>query len=261
MFTMLVNKQFILCIYLSVIVSPEVVAFQILSPSSSTLTLSTRKTSKTKTTTTTRTSSSPSWKISTTTTTTFKLNLDNNNSNSDSDSDLNSNSLSSNKSSSESSLSVLESVQARFKIAQESNTAGYGWKQVLADVIAGDEYNENEILNTIDETISSAPCVMYTWESSPSCKKAVEVLFDIIQLNAKNVKIVVLDPSTSKGNIIRAVLGRKVKRSSVPFIFIDGNYIGGYDGGIDDDDNDASGMVNLAFQGKLRDMLTDAGAM
>jgi len=102
---------------------------------------------------------------------------------------------------------------------------------------------------------------MYTWESSPSCKKAVEVLFDIIQLNAKNVKIVVLDPSTSKGNIIRAVLGRKVKRSSVPFIFIDGNYIGGYDGGIDDDDNDASGMVNLAFQGKLRDMLTAAGAM
>jgi len=217
-------------------------AFQMLFPSSST---STRKTLKT--TTVSKISSS---KISTTktTATTFKLNSDNN------DSDFNS--------PSSSSSSFLDSVQTRFKIAQESNTAGYGWKQVLADVIAGNEYNESEILNTIDETISSAPCVMYTWESSPSCKKAKEA-FDVI--NAKNVKIVVLDPSKSEGNIIRAVLGRKVKRSSVPFIFIDGKYIGGYDGGIDDNDNDngndASGMVNLAFQGKLRDMLTDAGAM
>jgi len=267
---MLVNKQSILCIYLSVIVLPAVVintttssqaqAFQMLFPSSSTSTsaLSPRKTSKT---TATRTSLSSNILTTTTTTTAFKLNLDNNNSDSDSDSDSDLNSLSS---SSSSSFSVIDRVQTRFKIAQESSTAGYGWKQVLADVIAGNEYNENEILSTIDETISSAPCVIYTWESSPSCKKALETLFDVIHLNAKNVKIVVLDPTTSEGNIIRAVLGRKVKRSSVPFVFIDGKYIGGYDGGIDDDDNnnsDASGMVNLAFQGKLRDMLTDAGAM
>jgi glutaredoxin len=97
---------------------------------------------------------------------------------------------------------------------------------------------------------------MYTWESSPSCKKAIEA-FEIINAN---VKIVRLDDPWTEGNPIRAVLGRKIGRSSVPFIFINGKYIGGYDGGIEDD-NDASGMLNLAFQGKLRDMLNDAGAM
>ena len=100
--------------------------------------------------------------------------------------------------------------------------------------------------------------VMYTWESSPSCKKAIEA-FEIINAN---VKIVRLDDPWTEGNPIRAVLGRSIGRSSVPFIFINGNYIGGYDGGIEnDEDNNASGMLNLAFQGKLRDMLNDAGAM
>ncbi|OEU23133.1 hypothetical protein FRACYDRAFT_178883 [Fragilariopsis cylindrus CCMP1102] len=153
--------------------------------------------------------------------------------------------------------SLLDTIQTRIKIGQESKKAGYGFKQMMADVIAGDDYNENEISNTIEETISSAPCVMYTWESSPSCKKAIEA-FEIINAN---VKIVRLDDPWTEGNPIRAVLGRSIGRSSVPFIFINGQYIGGYDGGIENDNNDASGMLNLAFQGKLRDMLNDAGAM
>ena len=62
---------------------------------------------------------------------------------------------------------------------------------------------------------------MYTWESSPSCKKAIEA-FDVI---GAKVKIVRLDDPWSEGNNIRAVLGRKVKRTSVPFIFIDGTYM------------------------------------
>lgn len=155
-----------------------------------------------------------------------------------------------------SSSSFVDTIQTRIKIAQKSNADGYGFKQVLADVIAGDDFDEEGILNTIDETIASAPCVMYTWESSPSCKKAIEA-FDVI---GAKVKIVRLDDPWSEGNNIRAVLGRKVKRTSVPFIFIDGTYIGGYDGGIDND-TVATGMVDLAFRGNLRDMLNDAGAM
>lgn len=54
--------------------------------------------------------------------------------------------------------SFLDNVQTRIKIGQESKNAGYGFKQIMADVIAGNDYNENVILNTIDETISSAPC-------------------------------------------------------------------------------------------------------
>ena len=54
--------------------------------------------------------------------------------------------------------SFLDTIQTRIKIGQESKKAGYGFKQMMADVIAGDDYNENEISNTIEETISSAPC-------------------------------------------------------------------------------------------------------
>ena len=70
---------------------------------------------------------------------------------------------------------------------------------------------------------------MYTWESSPYCKKAIEA-FDSIQAN---VKIVRLDDPWEEGNPVRAVLGKKVGRTSVPFVFVNGNYIGGYDGGIE----------------------------
>ena len=64
--------------------------------------------------------------------------------------------------------------------------------------------------------------------------------------------------SDDKGNPMRAELGKKVGRTSVPFIFVDGNYLGGYDGGINDD---APGIVDLAFKGTLRPKLIDAGAM
>jgi glutaredoxin len=98
---------------------------------------------------------------------------------------------------------------------------------------------------------------MYTWESSPSCKKAIKAFETSIQAN---VKIVRLDDPWEEGNPIRAVLGKKLGRTSVPFIFVDGEYIGGFDGGIEGNSN-ASGMVDLAFSGKLRDMLSAAGAM
>lgn len=98
--------------------------------------------------------------------------------------------------------------------------------------------------------------VMYTWENSPSCKKAV----DAFKVIGATPKIVRLDDPFDEGNKVRAVLGRKVGRTSVPFVFIDGKYIGGFDGGLEGN-SDASGMVDLAFQGKLREMLTEAGAM
>lgn len=47
-------------------------------------------------------------------------------------------------------------------------------------------------------------------------------------------------------------------RSSVPCVFIGGEYVGGFDGGVGDE---APGMVALAFKGTLRGMLDDAGAL
>jgi len=108
---------------------------------------------------------------------------------------------------------------------------------------------------TVDDDCAYNETVMYTWENSPSCKKAVEA-FETI---GADVKIVRLDDPWEEGNPIRAVLGRKVGRTSVPFVFVGGEYIGGFDGGIDSEV--APGMVDLAFKGKLRDMLGEAGAM
>jgi len=147
----------------------------------------------------------------------------------------------------------LNDIKMRIRIGQESNAAGFGGKQVLADVFAG-EYDEIVMTSMIDEEINSAPCVMFTWDSSPSCKKAIEA-FETI---GANVKIVRLDDPWSEGNPMRASLGRKVGRTSVPFVYINSKYVGGFDGGSGDE---APGLVELAFNGKLREMIKDAGAM
>mmetsp|Transcript_412 Transcript_412/g.935 ORF Transcript_412/g.935 Transcript_412/m.935 type:complete len:202 (-) Transcript_412:29-634(-) len=156
----------------------------------------------------------------------------------------------------ESETSFVDSVQKAFEIAQASNSEGYGFKQIVADVLAGDDFDKEAVAQEIEETIASAPCVMYTWENSPSCKKAV----DAFKVIGATPKIVRLDDPFDEGNKVRAVLGRKVGRTSVPFVFVDGKYIGGFDGGLEGNP-DASGMIDLAFQGKLREMLTEAGAM
>ena len=57
--------------------------------------------------------------------------------------------------------SILDKIQTSFKIAQESNAAGFGFKQVLADVLAGDDYDKDAISASIEETIASSPCGTY----------------------------------------------------------------------------------------------------
>lgn len=96
--------------------------------------------------------------------------------------------------------------------------------------------------------------VMFTWENSPSCKKAVTA-FDKMGVD---YKIVRLDDPWSKGNPLRAELGKKIGRTSVPFIFMGGEYVGGYDGGLDDS---KPGIVDMAFQGTLRSRLEKIGAL
>jgi hypothetical protein len=54
----------------------------------------------------------------------------------------------------------LEGIKTRIKIGQESNAKGFGGKQVIADVIAG-EYDEAATLKIIEEAIASAPCGTY----------------------------------------------------------------------------------------------------
>ena len=107
----------------------------------------------------------------------------------------------------------------------ESLQEGRGVKQSMADAVAGDiTGREKAILKESLDLAQSAPCVLFTWSFSPSCKKAVKAL----ELMDASVKVKELDRPWREGNAIRSVLGRHVGRSSVPIIFIGGKYIGGY---------------------------------
>lgn len=145
---------------------------------------------------------------------------------------------------------VKEDLAMRWRIVQQSDTSDF--KQVLANVLAGD-YDKDAVRDQVEADRSMAPCVMFTWDSSPSCKKAVEAM----DATGFDYTIRRLDDPWTEGNPIRAEVGQMVGRTSVPMVFIGGKYVGGYDGGVD---NDAPGLVSLAFSGKLKIMLESAGA-
>ena len=150
---------------------------------------------------------------------------------------------------------IVENLQTSLRIFQESNAQGYDFKQTLANVLAGD-YDAAAIQAQIDADIASAPCVMFTWERSPSCVKAVQAVEVMGLADSDQVKIVRLDDPWDEGNPIRAELGKRVGRTSVPIIFIGGEYVGGFDGGVSDA---APGIQSMAFQGTLRPKLEQAG--
>lgn len=53
--------------------------------------------------------------------------------------------------------SLVDDLKVRFRIMQESSASGSGFKQTVANVIAG-EYNEAEVKAEVEELINSAPC-------------------------------------------------------------------------------------------------------
>jgi len=95
---------------------------------------------------------------------------------------------------------------------------------------------------------------MFTWSMSPACKNALAALD---RMGAK-YQVLELDKPWDAGNPVRAVLGRHLGRTSVPMIFIGGEYVGGFSDGPTEE---APGLVNLAFDGKLRPMLEESGAL
>lgn len=132
----------------------------------------------------------------------------------------------------------------------------YNFKQSMAITIAGDKYDPEQVQSEIRSIVDSNPCVMFTWEASPSCKQAIQAFESMGDDVA--FKIVRLDDPWSEGNKMRAELGKMTGKSSVPSVWIGGEYVGGYDGGVSDE---APGLVKMAFQGTLRSKLQDAGAL
>ena len=75
----------------------------------------------------------------------------------------------------------LEDIKTRIRIGQESNAAGFGGKQVMADVIAG-EYDEDSVRIKLNEQINSAPCGTFRLDASAlilvhSCIESIFTIF------------------------------------------------------------------------------------
>jgi len=115
--------------------------------------------------------------------------------------------------------------------------------------MAGD-YDEKVIQARIDSLVSENPVLMLSFTTCPFCVKAKEILgsskYTIVELD--------VDPD---GKAIRAELGNKIGRTSVPAIWIDGEYMGGCnDGGVNN-----SGLSGLQRDGTLKSRLEAVGAL
>jgi glutaredoxin 3 len=148
-----------------------------------------------------------------------------------------------------------ETLQTSVRIAQESAATGASFKQIMANVLAGD-YDADQVNAQLDEYIASAPCVMFVWKASPSCQKAVQAL-EVVA--GANVKMVPLDDPWDEGHPLRAELGKRTGKTSVPSVWIGGQYVGGFDAGVSKEES--PGLVDLAFRGTLRSKLEAAGAL
>ena len=86
---------------------------------------------------------------------------------------------------------------------------------------------------------------MFSFTSCPFCRQAKDYL------DENNIKYVTMELDTldgNEGNEIRATLGKLTKHTSVPSIFVNGQPIGGLNGGM-------PGLLPLAKSGVLDTML------
>jgi glutaredoxin 3 len=135
------------------------------------------------------------------------------------------------------------SVANQFSEAVASNPVGYRFKQWVADIVAGD-FDEPQVGARVDSFIANNQVAMFSFTTCPFCRRAKDFL------DEKGISYQAMELDELEGNLgneIRAVLGRRTKRTSVPSIFIQGVSIGGC--------NDGPGLLPLAESGQLDEML------
>jgi glutaredoxin 3 len=143
------------------------------------------------------------------------------------------------------------SLANRFSQLIQSNELGYQFKQFVADIVAGD-FDKDVTAQKIDSFVdvdsnSNHQVTMFSFTSCPFCRRAKDYL------DSENISYVSMELDElpdNEGNEIRAMLGRKTRRTSVPSIFINGKYIGGC--------NDGPGLLPLGESGELEKMLASA---
>eukprot|EP00980_Cylindrotheca_fusiformis_P005864 scaffold1231_cov107-Cylindrotheca_fusiformis.AAC.12 len=127
------------------------------------------------------------------------------------------------------------SLANKFSQLVQNNELGYQFKQFVADIVAGQDFDQEATAEQIDTFVASHPVAMFSFTS---CIEYVTMELDELPEN--------------QGNEIRAMLGRKTRRTSVPSIFINGQSIGGC--------NDGPGLLPLAESGELKKMLASSSS-
>ena len=136
------------------------------------------------------------------------------------------------------------SAANRFSEMVAGNSIGYQFKQWVADIVAGSNYNREAVQAEMDQFVQTNEIAMFSFTTCPFCRRAKDVL------NERGIRYAVLELDELKGNEgneIRAELGRKTKRTSVPSIFVRGQYIGGC--------NDGPGLIPLMESGEFDRLL------
>jgi glutaredoxin 3 len=96
----------------------------------------------------------------------------------------------------------------------------------------------------IESFLANNPVAIFSFSTCPFCRRAKDFL-DEKGIQYSSIELDELDGN--EGNEIRAMLGKRTRRTSVPSIFIGGNYIGGC--------NDGPGLMPLAESGELVKLL------
>jgi glutaredoxin 3 len=135
------------------------------------------------------------------------------------------------------------SAANKFSEIVASNPIGYRFKQWVADIVAG-EYDEDSVGTTVDDFVSGNEIAMFSFTTCPFCRRAKDAL-DERGISYQTIELDELEGN--QGNEIRAMLGKKTKRTSVPSIFVRGTYIGGC--------NDGPGLMPLLASGELEKLL------
>lgn len=142
---------------------------------------------------------------------------------------------------------IMQAVNWLSQSVQQSPVAGL--KKGLAKLQAGD-YDEATTRAELDALIADNPVMVFSFTTCPFCLRAKQLLDGM----GANYKAVELD-AVPGGFAYRAELAQRTGRTSVPAVFIGGEFAGGCnDGGL-------GGVVALDNQGKLRPMLSKVGAL
>jgi glutaredoxin 3 len=125
-------------------------------------------------------------------------------------------------------------------------------KKALVQALAG-EYDKEKYASELKGLITNEPLLMLSFTKWPFCVKAKQILKS---KGVNDYKVLELDV-LEDGNAYRAEMAELIDRTSVPAIWINGEFIGGCnDGG-----PTGTGIVQLEQSGKLDTMLKEAGAL